>query len=641
MTSLVASKTTIRTSVIPIKSILYCIIFIICNNARATYQQQQQLCPKSCTCDEQNLQVKCTAPVDVSGLPHTLPPGTKRIIMNNGQTTQYSLSLYPDLELLDLAFNRINIIDLDHLESNQNLAVLNFSHNNVVELKDSAISTILLNKLTTTFASPNIANSYDNNELDALKALKRSKINIVDLDVSYNNIKNLKNFTFIRSPKLQRLNLSYNYIVTIETDSLLGLNKLEYINLRGNHLIRIPSTALHNTLRSLSYSSPEIELGRSSLKHIDLSENIFISIEQTSFNQLDKVQEIHLDSCSIRTIENNAFEGLNTLYLLSLDNNHLTTVPSEALNQLTSLKLLRLSGNLIKQLHPDSFDNLSRLEELKLNNGSLIEIYDGAFRSLRSLKRLDLAYNGNLTRIEKGTFDHLPNLYYLSLYANSLTSLSDSFSDSSSLAILDLRGNPLSCNCDLKWLTKWLRKFNEKIDSMSKFNGPLNVQANGQADVSALLTDLLLTAELVNLTCTEPPALNGKSVIDLPDNRLECLHPNSDLNVHIGFASLMLMIVILTTVCVINFCRNERHLFGILKENLAQNRISTMIMAPYSQDRGNVEDLKANPGTQIECAEYEPVDYGQTNGPVYTVPGDQFMYYDSISHQAQQHSHQL
>lgn len=601
--------------------------------------QQTPLCAKNCHCDEQTLETVCRGSMLTAGVPLFVNPSTKRLAINYAQTAQFStLDYIKNLETLDLAHNKITVIDFVHINSNGNLISLNASHNNISELKDSTVSAVI-NKLEPGQSNPFV--NFDSDELvpDKVKALRKAKINVLELVLSHNHLTILKNFTFLRWVRLQSLDLSFNSLVVLEADSLFGLTKLKQLNLRGNHLTQVPEQAFTSLTRSLNPISSSNDQTIAQLKSLDLSENVLVSLEPKSFSALGQLQELYLETCSLQSVHEQAFSDLTNLNLLSLSYNDLIDVPTNSFTTLSSLKRLILDSNHIQLLRANAFTNLFNLEELQINNGSLRELQPGALSGLISLRWFSSAHNSHLTRVYPDLLDDVPRLVHLNLSTCALPSLPRETSlDDHPLSILDLRGNPLKCDCQLKWLTKCLARLNETIIA-TLAQGKTPPSLNGvafQDHVKNHLTEAKVANDLVNITCAVPPALAGKPVIDLPDKKLECIRPTSTLNLHVGFASLFLITLLLVTACLINFCRSERHFMGLIKENLAQNRMS--IMLPHSQDlHANMDNLKKE--TQIECAEYEPVDYGQAYGPIYTVPGDQYMLHNSTS--SQQHTHQM
>lgn len=589
------------------------ILLLSISQINLTFQQQSQTCPKPCHCDEVNLETICKDSFGLSGIPHILNPNTRRIIINYAQTTQFSgLDYLGRLEIVDLANNRIGLIDSDEVSKNSILVSLNVSHNIIAELKDSAVTRAFNHIGTTKFTLPETS--------EDLKVFRKlDKINVHEFILSHNLLTILKNFTFLRWHKLTKLDLSYNSIQLIESDSFFGLNKLESLNLRGNRLTQIPTTTLIATSKSLSFSSityPQ-DPRPIPLKHLDLSENQLLSLGSNAFNPLERLQELYLESCLISFIDDRAFNGLHTLNTLSLDNNHLREIPTSSFSYLAMLRTLKLSANNISNVPQDSFTDLIHLEELQLNNESLDYIDHRAFNGLGGLRRLEVANNQKLTRIEPGTFSGLPRLSYLSLRANALSSVSNDFHGS--MQVLDLRNNPLYCDCDLKWLTKWLRQLNETTNNLDAANKRTLETSNHDEPLSAHLA-----IELVSLTCSGPPALEAKLVAELPNNPLECLEPTSDLNVRIGFATLFFMISIMTAVCLLNLCQNKKHLLNILKNNFASTQMS--LMRPYEQNlHKNVSELRK----ETQLGDYEHIDYAQQTAPIYTINSDNVVYYEA------------
>lgn len=615
------------TNVIFLKFSIITILLLSAIYIKPTYQN---LCPlKYCNCDDQLLEVRCKGYLGTSGLPHTLNPNSKRILINFAQITQISsdsLSEFRNLETLDLAENKLTLFDFDHIKSNSALVYLNTSRNNIIELKDSAV-----NQARDKLDSKSISSShnFDENELNVLKALRKPKLNILELVVSHNQITILKDYTFLRFSRLARLDLSHNRIVALENESLFGLIHLKHLDLRANHLTQVPSMALQSSSKALNSSGLPAQENRSSpINSIDLSQNVFVSIEPDSFNMMEGLREIYLDMCSIQSIDVDALRGLTGLRLLSMQDNELGDLPPGVLSDTHNLAQLKLNGNRIDKLRSGSFRYLNNLEELQISNTSLRHIQVGAFDGLVQLRKLELNNNPNLSRIGQGVFNNLQKLSYLSLYMSSITSLPQEIGQLPLIKILDLRSNSLECDCDLKWLTKWL---NETTSRNAKTNR-LDARNTNMLDhqLELILSNSTITNELINITCANPPALTGKPIIEIQDNGLECLHPTSELNVQVGFACLFMMIMMLTTVCTINFCRNEKHLIGIFKENLAQSPFSMMLYYPQNilhkndnpHHNHNDNHIKKEPssGQQAESVFYEQVDYGPNNGPVYTIP---------------------
>lgn len=584
----------------------------------------QTFCPSVCTCDDQKLTVSCKGSIGVNRLPHTLNPSLRKLTLNDGQTSQLAgLDDYPRLEFLDLAFNKLTSVDADELGKDASLQHLNTSHNQINELKDSQVAKSLSSLRTHSIGT-------EDTNTDVMKSMKRlPKINIIEINLSHNNLSTIRNLTFFRWHKLQRLDLSNNVITFLESYSLYGLIKLEHLDLRGNHLKKVPSYALQSTTRSV-YSAQPKQSPASDLLTLDLSENDIETIESDSFDMLDRLQKLYLASCSIQTIHERSFSNLHTLLALNLDHNKLKEVPSSSFSRLGVLEILKLNNNNISIVHPNAFIDLTYLTELELRNQSFETIPANAFKGLDALQRLDLSLNTNMRNIEQGAFQDLTKLTHLNLSYSSLPHILNEFTPDSRIK-LDLRNNPLRCGCELRWLTKWLQNLNETIaQTKDKRNQSSDgVQPNSSYASTTNGTPHHPIDQNVYLTCTGPKALVGKLIAELPIKKLECLDPTSNLNIQIGFGILLLFLLVLVTVCTVNFCRNKNYFLVVLKTNLAPNHIS-MVMPykpnPATRDEINSYDLRKE--TQfLDNGDYEPVDYSQ---PIYTVGDnrtDQFLYY--------------
>lgn len=601
------------------------LILTLLAQTQLTIQQQNPFCPKSCTCDEQSLEILCREPIGTSGIPHTLNPGTTKIVINNAQTTQLTgLEVFVKLEHLDLSRNKLSLIDFREISKAPHLKFLNTSHNYITDLKDTLVANALTSFQPPLSAALWLHEQETSEFVDSLKRL--TKINIISFFLSHNEITTIANLTFIRWHRLQRLDLSYNVITFLDILSLAGLGKLEYLNLRGNRLKQVPTVALQNTVITLpvpsTYLGP-LSLKPPSLKTLDLGENIITHLESNSFSALEKVQELHLDFCLIGQINNDAFRGLHMLTTLILDGNMLQKIPSNSFPDLGVLRTLKINSNRIDSIPSYAFAELINLEELQINYGLFNKLVKDVFHGLHNLRLLEVTFNQNLSKIHKGVFEDLYKLKILNLNSNALTNLPDDLSKKG-LELLDLRNNSLHCDCDLKWLTRWLKSLNESSTSISK----RLMDNSGISSASQIAVTYnnplysLMNENLLNLTCAGPPAIAGRRVQELPDNKLECLEPNSYVNVHIGFGLLFAVASIMTLVCLINFCKEKKHLMATVKDSIVQGNIS--IMLPYRHNiHKNVEDLKKE--TQFYGSDYESISY--SNPPQQTSNyNDQILY---------------
>ncbi|XP_030842321.1 toll-like receptor 4 [Strongylocentrotus purpuratus] len=149
---------------------------------------------------------------------------------------------------------------------------------------------------------------------------------------------------------------------------------------------------------------------------------------------------------------------------------------------------LALRGNTIKQLHSDLLTGLKYLKSIDLERNLLTYLAEDIFSNNKILTNISLA-NNKISLFNKSTFTPIK----------------------SSRSSLDLSGNPIICNCDLKWLLVWLngpiRLINEEATSCS-FASMLPLREKPLLDFDV---NILCTSDNILLVCLIP--LAGISVI--------------------------------------------------------------------------------------------------------------------------------
>ena len=266
------------------------------------------------------------------------------------------------------------------------------------------------------------------------------------LDVGFNLITRIADRTFVRMSSLQTLILRHNRIETIDRDAFDGLNDLIRLDLTGNRL----SMVTRADMRWLC--------ALKSLEDLSLRDNGVHVLAAAAFRCRPTscpLLRLDLGENRIRRVEDEGFTGLSNITRLNLDSSQLTAVPTTALVGLSaSLIELDMSGNPVDSLLAYSFYNLSVLHVLRLNRMPTLQFVDRkSFVNMTSLERIELSGNKDLKYVDREAFYSAPNIADVSLSGCGLATLDRQFVESrTSLKSLDLRLNPISCDCHTTWM---------------------------------------------------------------------------------------------------------------------------------------------------------------------------------------------
>ena len=345
---------------------------------------------------------------------------------------------------IDLAFNRIEILELGTFDSVTGLEILGLRHNhikafddgffeNMTELEFLSIASNRIRANEDTFRGltslrnlnmrSNGISTLHSDTFDGLSALEQ-------LYLGDNAISELPAGIFADLPVLGQLDVGSNDISSLDSDTFSGRSHLWDLNLYGNNLTTLPEDVFN---------------GLQSLQYLNLYGNNLTTLPEDVFNGLQSLQRLYLYSNNLTTLPADVFEGLTGLQRLYLHGNNLTTLPADVFEGLTGLQQLYLYGNELTTLDEDIFDPLDdSLTQLLLFDNNFGSLPENVFDGLDSVQYLYL-HRAGLTSLDPQTFDPLDNLLWLYLYGNDLTMLPENVFDGlSSLQRLYLYGNDLT-----------------------------------------------------------------------------------------------------------------------------------------------------------------------------------------------------
>ena len=318
------------------------------------------------------------------------------------------------LKSLNLNSNPLQVLPTDGLNKLSNLKRLFLVQTKLQSLNDDSFSG--LDSLEDLDISHNTIADISDNAFDAIKKT------LVVLALHINSIFNTESIRPIRIlKKLHQLNLAYNQITSLPSGLFSEMTNLAFLNLQGNQL----SLLNRETLSGLEHS----------LHTLLLSANRVTEIQQDTFSYFTELNALHLDDMDLGNyLYPSVFKGLEE-----------------------SLKSLYLDRTKMPDSVWRSVQRLSHLELLSLEENLLTVIPDYALQSMGSLKTFNIGKNKIESIGQKSLLGTHSSLKTLDLHDNRITTLDEcTIHGFDKLREIVLTGNPLNCDCKLKWLRRWV-----------------------------------------------------------------------------------------------------------------------------------------------------------------------------------------
>ncbi|XP_008937014.1 PREDICTED: CD180 antigen, partial [Merops nubicus] len=335
---------------------------------------------------------------------------------------------------------------------------------------------------------------------DVLQGL--CNVSVKELYLQLRHFRNLNASTFQCLTRLRKLDLTQTHISTLPP-GISGMSSLEELVLNANlfeHLCDISSAAfpalthLHikgNSrvlqlgsgclemlvkLQHLDLSKSHIESsdccsealsGLSSLRHLNLSHNIKLQLQDVLIKDSDNLELLDLAFTPLQVnTSQSPFRNLHLLQVLNLSFSHINTSIQHLFQGLENLMLLDLSQNNFESgIMPKDklFQQLSNLEVLILSSCELTVIGDQAFQSLKKLRHVDLSHN-KLTAISIDAFSNLKSIYLNFAHNRIRIVPHDKLASLAGHCIINLSYNPLDCTCSNIGLISWYKQNLNKIE---------------------------------------------------------------------------------------------------------------------------------------------------------------------------------
>lgn len=395
--------------------------------------------------------------------------------MGDNEISHISAPIFKDLtqlKILHLQLNRLTEIQ----NSFENLTMLEFidlSRNRISLLKCSDFANLkYLKKLYL----------YSNRISNLPVCIFKDLSNLEILKMGSNKILSIGHAFENDLPSLKELQVTYNKLSTLKKESFKGLSNLRTLDLGDNQISVIEELAFSgllnltdlllssNKLKAIHISNPAVFVGMPNLKNLELYSNTISFSDDTLLWPPFK----HLSSLEILTIHSQR-RGVGKL-------------PTNLLQGLTSLKMF-YGGNMnLNYLHPDTFNSTPKLWFLELSKNAFSDdkpITAEVFHPIPKLTKLIIRGS----RIHSLNFllnAKLSRLMVLKASENMLDVINKTVIQSvPHLKYLDLIKNTFICDCNNAYFINW-----------------------------ALESNITQVIYLNGYTCSFPPSLKGKSILD-------------------------------------------------------------------------------------------------------------------------------
>ncbi|KAK2163158.1 hypothetical protein LSH36_84g01015 [Paralvinella palmiformis] len=320
-----------------------------------------------------------------------------------------TFSKLKSVEYIKLSDNAISYVHPMAFRDLGGLRILHLDNNQIRILPYAVFSELRLDELL-----------LNNNSIHTLDNRVFEGSSVVSLNLDENNISNIsiELFTPLRK-SLKNFNLSHNeQPLQLETDVFSGFNfsdlKISYDGLRDSSFL--------NYIKAYS---------------LDISGHEFNKLNFTECVNFRSLEEIYLRSLNIEILNETILGNLASVTLLDLTDNLLFNIDGEVFSYTPRLRVLRLDRNRFVSLPENLGLRLGRLEVLKVPRNKLAMIRPDAFSGMANIRELDVR-NNNIQVIQESMRQTFTNL-----------------------ETIRMAGNPLHCNCEMRWYRKWLDQSNK------------------------------------------------------------------------------------------------------------------------------------------------------------------------------------
>ena len=302
------------------------------------------------------------------------------------------------------------------------------------------------------------------------------------ISIENNNIKRLRNKSFLGLYKLTTLRIEDNNVQSIDESAFVGSTALEALTIKEDSLSLFENGAFHflSNLTELTMHAKLIEIPQRdvcmlrNLKSLILGKFKFSSaIFLRCFKKINKLTTLQLMSIELKKISRATFSPFRRLPLtvLRLINCGLRRLSVDIFEDISRLKELDLSQNAIASLPNDIFVPLTKLHQLNLSGNKLKVVSDKLLQPLRYLGNMYIGGNRDMNVMFGEEFLNMTQLKRLMLNGNKLMSLNND-------TFRHLRHSPLNMvdmsSCSIRTISKGSFRPLRNIITLHLGTNPIN-----------------------------------------------------------------------------------------------------------------------------------------------------------------------
>ncbi|XP_070000161.1 leucine-rich repeat-containing G-protein coupled receptor 5 isoform X2 [Penaeus vannamei] len=317
-----------------------------------------------------------------------------------------AVSLIRDLQLLNLARNKVTHLRNGDLIGNDKLLSLSLHQNQIVQVDDEAFTPLTSLQVL----------DLTENQLRLIPPAILSLSQLRRLHLGNNQLTYISEESFKGLSLLKQVVLQPNPLAAVHNEAfshLPSLTKLilkeirdleEFPSLNGTHnleLLRIDRASLKSVPDNLCSFTPR-------LLSLNLHLNSITSIPQLT--NCSHLRLLDLSNNALTSLGHNNFVGAPSLQDLLLHHNKITYIPADAFTGLSKLQVLALQHNQIKEIQPDAFLPLVGLEDINLGDNLFPELPHHGLEGVSSIK----VHNNRHLRVFPGP-ESFPNVQILAL----------------------------------------------------------------------------------------------------------------------------------------------------------------------------------------------------------------------------------